>query len=194
MPKIVNHEKRRSTIARAALVVIAEHGLEATKLLDIAKLAGMTTGAIAHYFSDKDAVLMAALEMAYDLMFNNMEQVASSENHSFYDIVVQALPITEQNHTAMTVWMAFCSRSLVVPEVSRHQIETHFRWHSKVKFELIRHYERIDVPVPDDLDDVCEGITAQVNGLIVRSLTEEEEWPKARQRKMLKTYLTQIGL
>jgi AcrR family transcriptional regulator len=65
MPKIVNHEKRRTTIAQAAVVVITEQGLESTKLLDIAGLAGMTTGAITHFFTDKDAVLMAALEMAY---------------------------------------------------------------------------------------------------------------------------------
>jgi hypothetical protein len=76
---------------------------------------------------------MATLEMAYDMMFDNMKQVASTENHSFYDIVFQALPITDQNHTTMTVWMAFCRRSLVMPEVARHQIETHSRWHSKVK-------------------------------------------------------------
>jgi len=47
--------------------------------------------------------------------------------------------------------------------------------------------------VPHDIDDLCEGITAQINGLIIRSLTEPDEWPEARQRKLLKNYLTQIG-
>ena len=193
MPKIVNHEKRRTTIAQAAVVVITEQGLESTKLLDIAGLAGMTTGAITHYFTDKDAVLMAALEMAYDMLFANMEQVSSSEDHTLYDLLVQALPITQESRTAMTVWMAFYSRSLVEPEVSRHQIETHARWQSKVKIELVRHCARVGIPVPEDVDDVCEGITAQVNGLIIRSLTEEADWPEARQRKLLKTYLALIG-
>jgi TetR/AcrR family transcriptional repressor of bet genes len=189
---------RRNAAARSirscVSEVIAEQGLESTKILDIASLAGMTTGAITHYFSDKDAVLMAALEMAYDMMFANMEQVASFQDHTFYDIVVQVLPITPESRTAMTVWMAFYSRSLVEPEVSRHQIATHSRWHSKVKQELVRHCERVGRPIFDDVDDVCEGITAQVNGLIIRSLTEEADWPEARQRKLLKTYLTLIGI
>lgn len=94
----------------------------------------------------------------------------------------------------MAVWMAFCSRSLAVPEVGLHQTDSHYRWHNKVKQQLQRHCQRHDTPVPDDIDDLCEGITAQINGLIIRSLTEPAEWPEARQRKLLKTYLTQIGL
>jgi hypothetical protein len=127
------------------------------------------------------------------MLFANMEQVSSSEDHTFYDLLVQALPITQESRTAMTVWMAFYSRSLVEPEVSRHQIETHARWQSKVKIELVRHCARVGMPVPEDVDDLCEGITAQVNGLIIRSLTEEADWPEARQRKLLKTYLALIG-
>ena len=79
MPKIVDHDKRRFTIAQAAVTVIAEQGLEATKLSDIARLAGMTTGSVSHYFSGKDAVLMAALEMSYDMMFADMAEVSASE-------------------------------------------------------------------------------------------------------------------
>lgn len=65
MPKIVDHQQRRDAIARAASKVIAHRGLEATKLTDIGKEAGVTTGAIRHYFEDKEAVLIAALEYAY---------------------------------------------------------------------------------------------------------------------------------
>ena len=194
MPKIVDHEKRRTTIAQAAVAIIAEQGLEATKLSDIARLAGMTTGSVTHYFRDKDAVLMAALEMSYDMMFADMEHVASNEGYSFYETIVQALPITPQNRTAMAVWMAFCSRSLAVPEVGLHQTDSHYRWHNKVKQQLQLHCQRNDMQVPHEIEDMCEGITAQINGLIIRSLTEPEQWPEARQRKLLQTYLTQIGL
>jgi len=193
MPKIVDHEKRRHTIAQAAVTVIAEQGLEATKLSTIARVAGMTTGSVTHYFSDKDAVLMAALEMSYDMMFADMDQVAVNTADSFYETIVQALPITPQKRIAMTVWMAFCSRSLTVPDVGRHQTDSHYRWHSKVRQQLRRHCEIHNMVIPDDIDDLCEGITAQINGLIIRSLTEEADWPEARQRKLLKTYLAQIG-
>ena len=193
MPKIVDHEKRRTSIAKAAVSVIAEKGLEATKLSDIAKLAGMTTGSITHYFSDKDAVLMAALEMSYETMFDDMERSSSTNDESFSDVIMRVLPITLKTHTAMRVWIAFCSRSLVVSEVSLHQKDSHARWHEQMKQELKRHCERHGKTMPDDADDLCEGITAQINGLIIRGITEEAHWPEARQRKLLKTYLSQIG-
>ncbi|UTW11867.1 TetR/AcrR family transcriptional regulator [Marinobacterium rhizophilum] len=181
-------------IAQAAVAVIAEKGLEATKLTDIARLAGVTTGAVTHYFSDKDAVLTAALELAYDMMFTHMELVSASGNCSFYEIIVQALPVNDDSRTAMSVWLAFWSRSLAEPRVADQQIEFHHRWHSKVKQELILHCERLAIAIPNDLDDVCEGITAHVNGLIIRALVDASDWPEARQRKVLKTYLSQIGL
>lgn len=177
-------------IAQAAVDVIARKGLEATKLTDIARLAGVTTGAVTHYFSDKDAVLMAALELAYDMLFANMERVATSAEAGFYDVMLQALPLNESSRTSMTVWLAFWSRSLAEPRIAEQQNEFHQRWHGNVKAQLARHY---DDP-PDDLDDVCEGITAHLNGLIIRGLVDASDWPEERLRKALKTYLAQIGI
>ena len=192
MPKIVDHEQRRRAIALAAVEVIAERGLEATKLVDIARIAGVTTGAITHYFNDKDAVLMAALELAYASMFTRMERIANSEDYSFHEVMAQALPITKRSRKDMSVWLAFWSRSLAEPRVASRQLEFHHRWHTQVKMELGRHCERLSVPLPDDLEETCEGITAQINGLIIRGLVDASFWPQTRLRKALRTYITQI--
>ncbi len=194
MPKIVDHDQRRKTIGAAAMKVIAERGLEATKLVDIARLAGVTTGAVTHYFSDKDAILMAALEMAYDIMFANMEHVKEQENYSFFDIISTALPTTAESRIAMTVWLAFWGRSIAEPRVATMQLEFHHRWQNIVTQELMRHYQRHRIPLPEDLEDVSQGITAQVNGLIIRGLVDGPDWPTARLHKSLRVYLEQIGI
>jgi TetR/AcrR family transcriptional repressor of bet genes len=194
MPKIVNHDQRRRAIAHAAVEVIAERGLEATKLVEIARIAGVTTGAITHYFNDKDAVLMAALELSYNSMFTRMERTARGVDYSFYEVMAQALPITKKGRKDMSVWLAFWSRSLAEPRIAARQLEFHDRWHTQVKMELECHCERHSKPVPEDLEEVCEGITAQMNGLIIRGLVDASYWPQARLRKALKTYLTQIGI
>lgn len=194
MPKIVDHDQRRKAIGAAAMKVIAERGLEATKLVDIARLAGVTTGAVTHYFSDKDAILMAALEMAYDTMFASMERVKEEENYSFLDIISKALPTTEESSIAMTVWLAFWSRSIAEPRVAKLQLEFHHRWQNIVSQELIRHYQRHKIPLPKDLDDVSQGITAQVNGLIIRGLVDRPDWPASRLHNSLRVHLEQIGI
>lgn len=53
-------EKTKQTLAAAALKVFAQKGYSATKLEDIAKLAGVTRGAVYHHFGDKKGAYMAA--------------------------------------------------------------------------------------------------------------------------------------
>jgi hypothetical protein len=135
---------------------------------------------------------MAALKLAYNSMFTRMERISNGEDYSFDEVMAQALPITKKSRKDMSVWLAFWSRSLAEPRVASRQIEFHHRWHAQVKVELERHCERHSMPVPDDLEDICEGITAQINGLIIRGLVDASYWPQARLRKVLKAYLTQI--
>ncbi|MFN9711886.1 MAG: TetR/AcrR family transcriptional regulator, partial [Alphaproteobacteria bacterium] len=62
MPKQVDAESQRLSIAEAAIRVIGDGGLENARLRDVARSAGVTTGAVTHYFDGKDAVLLAALD------------------------------------------------------------------------------------------------------------------------------------
>ena len=62
MPKIVDHQERRAEISAAAARAIDEQGLDRVRLVDVARRAACTTGAVSHYFPHKEAVLAAALE------------------------------------------------------------------------------------------------------------------------------------
>ncbi|HAN67382.1 MAG TPA: TetR family transcriptional regulator, partial [Halieaceae bacterium] len=62
MPKQVDHEQRRAMIASAAARCIAENGLQGTTMRAIALSSGVSKGIVEHYFTDKDAVIAAALE------------------------------------------------------------------------------------------------------------------------------------
>ena len=52
----------------AALGVIADRGLAATRISDIAERAGMSPGHVMYYFRSKDLVLMEALRFVEDRM------------------------------------------------------------------------------------------------------------------------------
>ncbi len=52
----------------AALAVIADRGLAATRISDIAERAGMSPGHVMYYFRSKDLVLMHALRYVEDRM------------------------------------------------------------------------------------------------------------------------------
>lgn len=60
--------ERRERVMEAALGVIADRGLAATRISDIAERAGMSAGHVMYYFRSKDLVLMEALRFVEDRM------------------------------------------------------------------------------------------------------------------------------
>ena len=60
MPRVVDQDEKRSTIARAAYEVIANHGIGNATMRAIARQAGCTTGMVVHYFKNKQDVLLHA--------------------------------------------------------------------------------------------------------------------------------------
>ncbi len=194
MPKIVNHDQRRKSIAIAAAEVISRNGLESTKLTDIGRLAGVTTGTITHYFDDKDAVLTAALEVAYDIMLERINEVTKQSEYSVFDVLSKALPTSKKSRQAMTVWLAFWSRSITEPKVAQQQIAFHHSWQEIVNEQLLRYFSLHNEPLPESLDDISQSLTAQINGLIIRGLVDTPDWPTERQHRVLQNYLSTLGI
>ena len=62
MPRQVDREERRRMLAEAVFAVIAERGLAAVSLRDVAAQAGVSMGAVQHWFTTKDEMLRFALD------------------------------------------------------------------------------------------------------------------------------------
>lgn len=54
--------ERRHQLVSAAQRVIAEHGLGGVQLIDIAKAAGLTSGAVLYYYPDIDDLVLEAIQ------------------------------------------------------------------------------------------------------------------------------------
>ena len=65
MPKHVDHDLRREDLAKAAYKVIARRGLAAATMRDVSTAAGWSSGAIVHYLSSKDDLLLAAARYSF---------------------------------------------------------------------------------------------------------------------------------
>lgn len=62
MPKVVDHDERRRHIAAAVFRLVARQGLDGVGLREVAGEAGVSMGAVQHYFSSKDQMLLFALD------------------------------------------------------------------------------------------------------------------------------------
>src|SRR5690625_8038553 len=62
MSKFVNHNKKRKLIAEAAWKIIENEGIEKVSIRRDAAKAGMSPGALRHYFSTKDEMMLFIIE------------------------------------------------------------------------------------------------------------------------------------
>ena len=59
----VDREAKRAEIVRAAAALFTDVGFDATRMTQLAAAAGVTTNTVYWYFEDKDAVLVAVLDL-----------------------------------------------------------------------------------------------------------------------------------
>ncbi len=68
-------DERPQEILDAALTVFAERGYRNTRLEDVGEAAGVTKGAIYHYFANKEALLLRAIEQRSEEAFGRIEEI-----------------------------------------------------------------------------------------------------------------------
>ena len=120
MPKRVDHEARRRAIAEAIFEVIGSRGLEAVSLRDVAAQAGVSMGAVQHYFASKEEMLLFALGHMRDRVLARMQaELAAIAEPTARETVRAAaramLPMGEQGRQEAIVAGAFYSVATVHP-------------------------------------------------------------------------------
>jgi AcrR family transcriptional regulator len=74
-PKPVDKDKKRREIAAAAMSVFAERGFEATSVREVAEKAGIGKGTIYEYFSSKEEIIAASVQMWMESMIEEVESI-----------------------------------------------------------------------------------------------------------------------
>lgn len=190
MPKRVDLAERRRSIADAAITVIEEHGLEGAGLREVARAAQVTTGAVTHYFEDKDAVLEAALEEVVRRTVEKFEGVAPADGAqdatAFIARVHRHLPLDARGRGEWRVWLAFWARA-----VSVERLRTlHSQYYSAFIDQTIGSLQLLTTGrSPAELRGVADAVIAAVDGVGIRATLEPDLWPAQRQRDTIESLL-----
>ncbi|TKI58836.1 TetR family transcriptional regulator [Brevibacillus antibioticus] len=111
MPKIIDHEKRREQIAEATWRVIVEQGMEGATVRGIAKEAGLSLGALRHYFATQDELLMYAMQLVKERATARIAEISANEKWApkerITKIFLELLPTNQEKMIEMEVWFAF---------------------------------------------------------------------------------------
>ena len=187
MPKLIDHDARRKDFARAAVAVIGEQGIDNTRLVDVAREAGVTTGALTHYFNDKDAVLLAALDHLAQGILHRLK--TGLEADDLIALTAQILPVNEESRCEWRVWMSFFGRAVGDPALARINQAYYDEFRDGLASIIRRHQREGKLSAEIDPAVTGDAIISIVDGFSIRATLEPDEWPASRQRAQLEAML-----
>lgn len=188
MPKIVDHEERRASIALAAAEVIAKVGIEGVTMKRIATQADVTTGAVMHYFADKDEVVLEAL-LAVDASMTSRYEKAMAGGGSRTDLLLATLPHDDESHRDWAVWRVFADYAARSDVLLRQYRETTDSWLEAAIDAVAERTNRSR----DEARVDAEVIVATVDAIGDAASVDPVRWPVDRQRRVLENVLMQFG-
>lgn len=113
--KPADQSVHRDDILRAAAEVLQRNGYEAATMKDIAAAVNLTAASLYHHFRNKDALLLAVLELGLDAVTQEIERIACSEQSADEKLrgMIRAHILGVTENTAVAAAMVFEIRSLM---------------------------------------------------------------------------------
>ncbi|MCF3943057.1 TetR/AcrR family transcriptional regulator [Oceanobacillus alkalisoli] len=114
MPRIVDHEKKRKSIAEVAWNIIKKEGIEKASIRRVAIEAGMSAGALRHYFSTKDEMLLFIMDYYLEEGKKRSQSKSWSDNplQAVAEVLLELVPIDEEKKIETSVWLILALQSL----------------------------------------------------------------------------------
>src|SRR3972149_11549481 len=164
--------ERRERVMEAALGVIAERGLAATRMSDISERAGMSPGHVLYYFHSKDRVLMEALRHVEDRMHEEAETELASIAPG-PDRLRRLLELNLPDGLPDPTWTPWLEAWSIAPHdgaIRDLVAELEGRWVSLLA-DVVRSGVDAGAFASDDVEAAGTHLYAAINGLAVQVVT-----------------------
>jgi len=172
MPKVVSHEEQRKRIAEAMWRVILKSGMEGATVRKIAAEAGMSAGALRHYFNNQDDLLVYAMRLVNERVEQRIMRLVPEDlppAEKAVRLLLEVVPLDAERRAEMDVWFSFMEyvrhrRDLAgLPENRLHQF-----------ISLVVSFLDREGALREGLDLALEAerLYAIVDGLAVHALLE----------------------
>jgi AcrR family transcriptional regulator len=172
MPKIVDHEQRRREVLSAARRVIVRDGIDAATTRAIAKEAGYSNGVLAHYFADKDEILLSALRQSHQRIRERLSAKVEGVSGlaALRELLLDNLPLDAERTQETRLEVSFWSRSLASDGLAEIQRAEAAELRSAVRGLLAQARTAGELTTDENLDDLAEHLLALVDGLSLHLL------------------------
>jgi AcrR family transcriptional regulator len=197
MPKIVDHEARRADLAAAVWRLASREGLGAITMRGVAAEAGWSTGALAHYFTDKEELLVFAFETVADRVGQRVVKAAEHTRDPLELVrtqLAEGLAIDAERRAEVRVWFAFLGLAETRPRLAKAGREAYRLWRNRVAKTLATGQRQGLVDHSLDPAHEAAALIALVDGLAIQASFDARAIPAARQLEILDERLARLAV
>lgn len=162
MPRLVDHDARKSELLDASLALVAAEGIEAATMRRLARAADCTTGAVTYYFEGRDALLVAMLRHAHQRAGARMLEAASraaSPRDRLWAVLLEALPFDEERLAEWRIWLAFWGAAAGNPALVEEHTARYAEWRA-----LLEAMTREAITATTDVSRLVDALIGLVDG------------------------------
>lgn len=181
MPRAVDVQERRASLTDAAARLIAQTGIEAATLRNVAAEAGLTTGALTHYFADKRELMLHTFEASLSRRHRRRATVDLDANARLRASLEAALPLDDERHRHWMVTVAFCAQAAGDDELAAVQRDAYREFRTRIT-DIVRDATGL---AQADAGTLAELLIAAADGIAVQALFDPERWTPSAQRTAL---------
>lgn len=192
MPRIVDHDLRRSELAEVAARLIARGGVEAATVRAVALEAGYSTKVVSHYFADKQALMLLTYRHAVlkSQALTEASQPPGAANAAAF--LHALLPTTEAVRQNWLVWLAFWAMAVTDEPLAAEQRAKVRDVVQRLAAVLVRDPRYQDVPEADRRQSAT-SLFSTVLGIAMQAVFDPPNWPSSRQEAIVDAALIAAG-
>ena len=195
MPKVVDHAERRTELAAAVWRLASREGLEAVTVRRVADEAGWSTGALVHYFADKEELILFAFRTGADRVGRRQAEFDERESDPLERArsqLLEGLPLDRDRKDEVRVWFSFLGLALKRPALARAQRVAYRAWRDRIADRLREAQEDGKVRADADCAAQAAALVGLVDGLAIQATFEPRALSAARQVELVDACLDQL--
>lgn len=192
MPKLVDHEERKKQIAEATCRMIVKSGMEGATVRNIAQEAGLSLGALRHYFSTQEELLIHAMMLVKERAEARIELITMQNlppKEMILQILLEIIPTNDVTLAEMEVWFAFIAYTKSKPEMQLAQDDGIFSA-MVLLFNMMESAGLLKSKLDKEIE--TERLYALVDGLALHAMLHPERMNKEMITNVLLQHLDEI--
>jgi len=194
VPRPSVEAERRKQILDAACTVIAKRGLQELRLLEVASVAGVSSGTIHYYFDTKRELVNAAFEYNFRHSLERRQWLRDESREPLEllgEIVESYVPSRGVSLRAWRVWADLWAEGMRDPALQKINEELYGRWRELVR-NTIAAAQRAGTAREGDPELLANMLIAMVDGLAMQVLLKAKAMSLDTMRDTCRAFIDQL--